>query len=134
MEPMRLLVTDAAAQPPRQATAWLIMTLGRNEMKPRIEKADWDRVHDLACEIVNATSINDGILSESKHLSLFSVLDELESKYGRHPSIIATRGDFTDDPNEALALFHQALELARFHDDKTEEEEILDSIENLNIK
>ena len=26
---MRLLVTDAAAQPPRQATAWLIMTLGR---------------------------------------------------------------------------------------------------------
>ena len=35
MEPMRLLVTDAAAQPPRQATAWLIMTLGRisNPMK-----------------------------------------------------------------------------------------------------
>ena len=33
MEPMRLLVTDAAAQPPRQATAWLIMTLGRKTMK-----------------------------------------------------------------------------------------------------
>ncbi len=33
MEPMRLLVTDAAAQPPRQATAWLIMTLGRKSMK-----------------------------------------------------------------------------------------------------
>jgi hypothetical protein len=31
MEPMRLLVTDAAAQPPRQATAWLIMTLGRRK-------------------------------------------------------------------------------------------------------
>ncbi len=30
MQPMRLLVTDAAAQPPRQSTAWLIMTLGRN--------------------------------------------------------------------------------------------------------
>jgi hypothetical protein len=29
MEPMRLLVTDAAAQPPRQATAWLIMTLAK---------------------------------------------------------------------------------------------------------
>jgi hypothetical protein len=28
---MRLLVTDAAAQPPRQATAWLIMTLGRRK-------------------------------------------------------------------------------------------------------
>ena len=31
MEPMRLLVTDAAAQPPRQATAWLIITLGRSK-------------------------------------------------------------------------------------------------------
>jgi hypothetical protein len=35
MEPMRLLVTDAAAQPPRQATAWLITTLGiRTNIKP----------------------------------------------------------------------------------------------------
>jgi hypothetical protein len=31
MEPMRLLVTDPALQALRQATAWLIMTLGRNE-------------------------------------------------------------------------------------------------------
>ena len=30
---MRLLVTDAAAQPPRQATAWLIMTLGIHEIQ-----------------------------------------------------------------------------------------------------
>jgi hypothetical protein len=36
MEPMRLLVTDAAAQPPRQATAWLIMTLGRKMKLPQI--------------------------------------------------------------------------------------------------
>ncbi len=28
MQPMRLLVTDTAAQSPRQSTAWLIMTLG----------------------------------------------------------------------------------------------------------
>jgi len=101
-------------------------------MKPSIEKADWDRVHEMACGIVNATSIGDGILSESKHESLFSVLDELEAKYGKHPSIIATRGDFTDDRNEALSLFQQALVLARFYEDKEEEEEILDSIKNLN--
>lgn len=31
MEPMRLLVTDRAAHAPRQATAWLIMTLGINQ-------------------------------------------------------------------------------------------------------
>jgi hypothetical protein len=38
MEPMRLLVTDAAAQPPRQATAWLIMTLGRRNQNRRDER------------------------------------------------------------------------------------------------
>ena len=32
MEPMRLLVTDPAAQALRQATAWLIMTLGIKNM------------------------------------------------------------------------------------------------------
>jgi len=31
---MRLLVTDAAAQPPRQATAWLIMSLARQQRRP----------------------------------------------------------------------------------------------------
>ncbi len=33
---MRLLVTDAAAQPPRQATAWLIMTFGRMKLWQKI--------------------------------------------------------------------------------------------------
>ena len=103
-------------------------------MKPSIEKADWNRVHELACEIANATGIDDGILSESKQESLFSFLDELEVKYGKHPSIFATRGDFTDDRNEAFSLFQQALVLARFYEDKEEEEEILDSIKNLNQK
>ncbi len=35
---MRLLVTDAAAQPPRQATAWLIMTLGRKQSTIRMSE------------------------------------------------------------------------------------------------
>ena len=29
MHPRRMLVTDAATQPPRQSPVWLIMTLGR---------------------------------------------------------------------------------------------------------
>jgi hypothetical protein len=32
MQPMRLLVTDTAAQSPRQATAWLIMTFVKNNL------------------------------------------------------------------------------------------------------
>ena len=100
-------------------------------MKPRIEKTDWDRVLQLACDIVNASSTDDEILTESKRESLFRVLDELEAKYGKHPSIIATRGDFSANRNEALLFFQEALELARFYDDRDEEEEILDSIKGL---
>ena len=32
-------------------------------MKPRIAKPDWDRVHQLACDIVNASSMGDEIYS-----------------------------------------------------------------------
>jgi hypothetical protein len=51
MEPMRLLVTDAAAQPPRQATAWLIMTLGKN-MNPREIEQTFSAPHRLPDPIV----------------------------------------------------------------------------------
>lgn len=100
-------------------------------MKPRIEKADWDRVTELACDVVDASAMEDEILKQSKLAGLFAFLDDLESKYGPHPSIIATRGDFTEDPLEALQYLQKALTLARYYDDRFEEEEILDSIENL---
>lgn len=99
-------------------------------MKPRIEKSDWNRVHELACDIVNASSIDDQILVDTIRESLFSVLEELEEKYGEHPSIIATRGDFSESGDEAMVHFQKALKLARFYNDKEEEAEILDSIEN----
>ncbi len=100
-------------------------------MKPEIAKSDWDQVTELACEVVNASSMDDDILSQSKLSRLFDVLDSLEEKYGEHPSITATRGDFTEDATEALIHLQKALSLARFYQDEEEEAEILDSIENL---
>lgn len=37
---------------------------------------------------------------------------DLESRYGRLPSILATRADFSDCATEAIALHQEALELA----------------------
>ena len=37
MQPRRMLVTDAAAQPPRQSSVWLISTLGKN-MNPQAQQ------------------------------------------------------------------------------------------------
>jgi hypothetical protein len=53
---------------------------------------DWDLVHELALEIANA---EDG--SPEEELSrnrLLRYLDELEERYGRRPSILATRADY----------------------------------------
>ncbi|HEY5892303.1 MAG TPA: hypothetical protein VIT91_03640 [Chthoniobacterales bacterium] len=105
----------------------------RWDMKPSIAKPDWDRVHQAACDIVNAYTMGDEILGQSKRERLFDVLDELEEKYGEHPSIIATRGDFSENRDEAMACFQKALKLARFYGDKEEEAGILDSIENLEL-
>jgi hypothetical protein len=100
-------------------------------MKPRIVKSDWDQVHELACDIVNAIAMDDEILSQSRRVSLLDLLNDLEQKYGEHPSIIATRGDFCENRDESMACFQKALKLARFYKDEIEEIEILDSINNL---
>src|SRR5687768_2471737 len=100
-------------------------------MKPHIEKVDWDQVTELACDVVNASAMDDEILQQAKLAGLFALLNDLEAKYGPHPSIIATRGDFTENPAEALLHLQEALTLARYYDDRVEQEEILDSIESL---
>jgi hypothetical protein len=58
----------------------------------RIAKVDWDRVHELVCEIANATSQND-VLAESKTETLMYILKEFEAKYGVCSRITATIAD-----------------------------------------
>ena len=53
----------------------------------RIAKIDWDRVHELACEIANEASQEDNVLAESKTEALMCVLKKLETKYGACSSI-----------------------------------------------
>jgi len=48
---------------------------------------------------------------------LFDCLDALEVKYGLLPSILATRGDFTEDPSEKNRLLLRAYGLADNRDD-----------------
>ncbi|RYD17418.1 MAG: hypothetical protein EOP88_26685 [Verrucomicrobiaceae bacterium] len=77
-----------------------------------ISTADWNRVHEAACRIVNAIMMDDDVLSDHHTSSLFEILDELERRYGRLPSILATRADFSDDPLEAIPLLEEALALS----------------------
>jgi hypothetical protein len=58
-----------------------------------ISQQDWDLVHELAVDVVNAA---DDDRDQHRH-HLLQYLDELEVRYGPRPSILATRADYLDD-------------------------------------
>jgi len=78
-----------------------------------ISTDDWDRVHEAVVDIVNASAIEDDVLCAHYTERLFDILDQLESIYGRIPSVLDTRADFTDDPTVAIALYEEALTVSR---------------------
>jgi hypothetical protein len=74
---------------------------------------DWSRVSEAARAVVNATFAEDVVLHASLSKELLSVLSELRQKYGKHPAILETEADFTDDPAERIALYEQAKQAAQ---------------------
>ena len=91
----------------------LSKTLSQEIMTPDgISTDDWDRVHEVVVEVVNASAIEDNVLCDHYKERLFGILDELESIYGRIPGVLATRADFTDEPTVAIALHEEALAVA----------------------
>lgn len=77
-----------------------------------ISTDDWGRVHEAVVEVVSASSIEDDALCSHHIERLFDLLSKLEARYGRIPGILATRADFTDDPETAIALHEEALSVA----------------------
>jgi hypothetical protein len=86
---------------------------------------DWDRIRELAVDVVNASADGDDSL---ERMRLFEGLDRLEQAYGRLPSIVATRGDFTESPAESVELLREAFELATRRGDVINEVYIADSL------
>ncbi|MDB6034895.1 MAG: hypothetical protein JWM16_5233 [Verrucomicrobiales bacterium] len=93
----------------------------------RIAKADWDRVHELACEIANATNQDHDVLANSKTQTLMCVLNELEEKYGVCSRITATIADYAEDDRQR-SLYREALSQAKAEGDLENERLILDSL------
>ena len=61
-----------------------------------ISSQDWDVIHELAVDVVNASDNEKAAYSKR----LMDYLDTLELKYGPLPSILATRADYLpkDEP------------------------------------
>ncbi len=67
---------------------------------------DWDEIEKISFSIASAIEKGDNstVLVEK----LFNKLDFLEDKYGKLPSITATRADYTDCPLKQLSLLKEA--------------------------
>lgn len=96
----------------------------------RIAKDDWDRVHEIACEIANASGQGDHVLSDSRTEELMSVLKELEAKYGACSKITATIADYAEEERK-LPIYREALKQAKAEGDIENERMILESLAEL---
>ena len=96
-----------------------------------ISDEDWDRVHELAVEIVNAGEGEEGYALTA---ALLSHLDRLEQKYGSLPTIVATRADYVGDPRESLALLERAYWLARDRQDHVNVVLVASSLVSLQVE
>ena len=83
-----------------------------------ISTEDWDRVHELALQVVNATTGDDEEASAAATRQILTLLDDLERKYGPLPSLLATRADYVETPSERQHWWEAAHEQALARGDR----------------
>lgn len=96
-----------------------------------ISKIDWATVEALAHEIAELAEDEDAERRDATQ-RLFRVLDELEHKYGRRPSLVATRADYVDEDKRAT-LLEEAFALAASIGDDTNRTLIASSLAELYV-
>ena len=74
-----------------------------------ISDEDWNDVHELAVEIVNHSAVDDHAAEGRARALLVELLDRLDQKYGKRPSLLATRADYVESPNERERLLLSAF-------------------------
>jgi len=97
----------------------------------KIRREDWERVLKKACDIANATETDGDPMYEVHLEGMMTLLDELESRYGRQSQILATRADYLDNASDRRTLYQQALDLASRAGDTEEIKEIKYSLKRL---
>ena len=77
-----------------------------------ITTEDWDRVHELALEVVNLSAEDDEAGSDAAKIQLRELLDDLQEKYGPLPSLLATRADYVERVEDSEYWLTAAYEQA----------------------
>lgn len=94
---------------------------------------DWSKLHEKACEIVNASLSNDKEMHRLHTNQMMELLDELENRYGPSAIISDTRGDYSEDYSASLKHYIEALDLAVVEGNTEMIEEVKQSIVDLTI-
>lgn len=96
-----------------------------------LTKQAWSLVHEKALEIANAAMRDDELMAGIHVEQMQDLLDDMETEYGTHAMLTATRADYLIDPAERRALYEVALILAKEKGDHAEVAEIRDTLEKL---
>lgn len=83
----------------------------------RVSKSEWDKITQIAIDIVNANMNDDEILEDSLKKKIIDELDKLAVKYGDNCRILSTKADYTDDASESIALLEKSYDLAEKEND-----------------
>lgn len=94
-----------------------------------IASDDWERVQDFAARIANAVCKD--VEAGPIICNLIAYLGGLEGKYGRLPSILATKADYTADITQREGLLLEAYDAAAFIGDKKNATSISSSLAQL---
>jgi hypothetical protein len=97
-----------------------------------ISDSDWDILSDLARKVVESVDRPEDNKSAEQRLLKF--LDELEQKYGKRPSILATRAYYIDDDRERVLLLEEGYKLAAAMNDSFNRTLIASSLAQLFIE
>jgi hypothetical protein len=73
----------------------------------------YDRIADLALDIVNASFRGERAGTRAAYQALKAYLAEQEEILGAHPTFPETLADFSTERRQAIRLYHRALRLAR---------------------
>jgi hypothetical protein len=91
---------------------------------------DWARVKACAVELLHALDSDQEV---ECRFHLLQCLNELETKYGALPSLVATRADFIEESNKNEAFLLRAYALARALGDRGSALQVAHSLASLYI-
>lgn len=99
-----------------------------------IAAPDWDRIHQLAVDLVNSIASEDADGEARARAAMMETLDGLDHKYGVKPSLLATRADYVESNEDRERLLVAAFTEAERTGDERNQELVADSLAHFYVE